>query len=146
MIDPDRLAHDRPDGPDEPPPSPRAFALVLAGFSLVLAYALRRRGVTAPALYAPPACGALLLVASVLAPGPVTVLARGWALVGKALGKVTTPVLLTLVFALVLVPLRGLLIVLRRDPLTRRFDRDAKSYWEPRARRAFTRDDFERLS
>lgn len=143
MNDPDRIAHDEP---SEPPPSPRAFALTLAAASLFLAYYLRRRGVSAPQLYIPPAVGAALLLASLVLPGPVTHLARGWAWVGKTLGKVTTPVLLTLVFALVLVPMRLVLTLVGRDPLARKPDRAARSYWSTRDRSVFSPADFERLS
>jgi hypothetical protein len=50
---------------------------------------------------------------------------------GRAVAAVLTVVLLGLVFALIFVPGRLLLALLRRDPLHRRPDPGRTSYWEP---------------
>jgi hypothetical protein len=63
----------------------------------------------------------------------------------QALGRVTTPVLLGLVFVAVLLPTRLVLALTGGDPLTRRFDRTLPSYWAERAHPGFSREGFERL-
>jgi hypothetical protein len=95
---------------------------------------------------APALAGAALLVASLVAPTVVRPLERAWAALGHALGRVTTPLLLAVVFVAVVLPLRGLIWLLRRDPLALRRDPRASSYWIERRQRSFTREDFERLS
>lgn len=90
--------------------------------------------------------GAALLLASLLAPGLVRPLERAWFRLGRALGRVTTPVLLVALFALVVVPLRALAWLFRYDPLGTRRDPSAQSYWIERAQTKFTPSDFERLS
>lgn len=90
--------------------------------------------------------GLALLLGSRLAPSWVRPLERAWMAFGKALGRVTTPALLFVVFVALLVPLRALLWLFRRDPLAMKRDPNAKSYWIERARPTFAREDFERLS
>jgi len=51
-----------------------------------------------------------------------------------------------LVFALVVIPLRGFLMIFRIDPLALRFDRSAKTHFIARKKPQFDRADFERLS
>ena len=90
--------------------------------------------------------GALLGLGSRLAPAWVRPVERAWMALGKALGRVTTPVLLVAVFVLLLVPMRALLWLFGRDPLAMKRDPAAKTYWIERARPTFAREDFERLS
>jgi hypothetical protein len=71
---------------------------------------------------------------------------RAWMGLGHALGRITTPIVLTVVFFAVLVPARFFLLLFGRDPLQRRRVANAPSYWHTRERRTFGRDDFERLS
>ena len=71
--------------------------------------------------------GALLLMGLVYprALGPVE---KGWLAFGHALGWVNTRVILTLLFALVVVPV-GLVMRLFRDPLDRKMKDGRSSYW-----------------
>ena len=59
--------------------------------------------------------------------GPVE---RVWMALARAMGVVSTFVILTLTFALVITPMALLLRLLRRDPLALRIERDRVSYWE----------------
>lgn len=69
---------------------------------------------------------------------------QAWMGLGELIGRVTTPLLLVAVFALVLVPTRLFLLLRGIDPLQRRLDRRASSYWYERAPTGFDRAGFER--
>jgi len=56
-------------------------------------------------------------------------LARLWRAASGAARAVFTPVLLGVVWVLIFVPGRLALVLLRRDPLKRRFPGGASSYW-----------------
>jgi hypothetical protein len=53
---------------------------------------------------------------------------RGWMTFGLAMGRVTTPVLLGVVFLLVVTPIARLRALAGSDRLARRFNRGASSY------------------
>jgi hypothetical protein len=95
-----------------------ALALALAGLGRPVAAALA--GLLAAAA----------LAGHLLAPEPT---ARALAGLARGVGRAVSAVTLTAVYLLVFVPLR----VIQRgdDPLRRRFDRDAASYWIPRGGR-----------
>lgn len=123
----------------------RGFAWVMLGaFALLGVGALRRHAPLGMAL-APVGVGLALVLLARAAPRSLVGVYRAWMALGEALGRVTTPLLLGLVFALVLVPTRLLLALMRKDPLTRRPDRAAPTYWSERERPGFTREGFERL-
>jgi hypothetical protein len=48
---------------------------------------------------------------------------------GERLGRVTSPVVIAIVYALAVVPVALVLRLRRRDPLGLRFDRARASYW-----------------
>ncbi len=118
--------------------------MLIAG--AVLSMIAIRRHVALPFAVAPVGCGALLAVLAVAAPAIVRPLAEAWADLGHVLGRVTTPILLAIVFALVVVPLGLLMRVLGNDILKLRRDPKASTYWIERKRRTFEPGDFERLS
>lgn len=53
---------------------------------------------------------------------------RGWMRVGFLLNRITTPVILGIVFFLVIMPMGLMLRVFVRDPMARRWDATAKTY------------------
>lgn len=122
----------------------RGFGVVMLVASLLLAWRLRAHGPMVLGLCI--GSGALLALASFVAPAVVRPLARAWAKLGHLLGRITTPILLVLVFVLVVIPLRGVLAVFRIDPLALRFDRSVKTHFITRKKPQFDRADFERLS
>lgn len=126
-----------------------AFGVTLLAAAIGAAlYYVWRRGELSPA--ALPVIAAAILacvgVFALVAPRWALPLYRAWMALGRAIGRVTTPVVLTLVFVLVLTPVRLLLAIAGRDPLERRWDPSRRSYFHERPRRGFDRDDFERLS
>lgn len=80
----------------------RAWALVLAGAFLIAA-------LTRPSLLAP--------------------LNRLWTRFGLLLGKVTTPIVMSILFYLVVTPTGLLMRLFGKDPLRLSRDREADSYW-----------------
>jgi hypothetical protein len=123
----------------------RSFGIVLTVAGAILAYVAWRRGfpITRTSIAGTFAAVGLFAIAL---PAFARPLHRAWMALGHALGRITTPIVLTLVFVLVLVPARLFLLLIGRDPLQRRRLASAPSYWHERERRAFGRDDFERLS
>lgn len=63
-----------------------------------------------------------------IAPQSLRTVYRGWMRVGLAIGKVTTPLLLGLVFFLIFTPVAAFMRLIGRDTLTRRTDAEAASY------------------
>ncbi len=67
---------------------------------------------------------------------------RGWMLAVWPIGWLVTHLLLAIAFYLVVTPVGLLLKLLGRDPLERRFDPEATSYWRKRERDAEPSDYF----
>ena len=63
----------------------------------------------------------------IIAPTSLGPVYRGWMRFGMLLGKITTPVILTLLFMVAILPGALLMRLLGKDPMRRRFD-DAASY------------------
>lgn len=116
------------------------------GVALAIAAYLtaRRHGMTWG--YALGACAALLVFLALVAPAILRAPADAWAVLGKLLGRVTTPILLTVVFIVIVVPLGLLMRLFGNDALRLRRDPKAATYWIERKRRTFEPSDFERLS
>jgi len=87
----------------------------------------------------------LLLVVASLRHRALMPLYRAWMAIGLFLGRITTPILLTLLFFLVVVPLRVAIGIMGRDPLERRWKKNASTYFSVRRNRSSPAD-FERLS
>jgi hypothetical protein len=77
--------------------------------------------------------GAMFVVALVPVAGRLAYI--GWMTVGVALGRVTSPIVLLVVYVMLVVPVGLAFRLLRRDTLRRRLDEASGSYWEdyPRA-------------
>jgi hypothetical protein len=105
----------------------RKFGLTLALPLAVIGGLLIRKGRSA-GVYVGAAAGLLLLVALLfpLLLGPVE---RVWMAFSRVLSMITTFVILTLIFFLVITPMGVFLKILRRDLLQTRLDRRQSSYW-----------------
>lgn len=91
------------------------------------------------------ACAALLVIVALAKPVVLRSLADAWAGLGHLLGRITTPILLVVIFVVVVVPLGLLMRLFGNDTLRLRRDPKAATYWVERKRRAFEPRDFERL-
>jgi len=107
--------------------SDRQFALVFAGGWSVIGLGPLLRG-HAVRVWALALAGAVLLVA-LARPRWLTPLNRAWRWLGTALGRLTTPLVTGILFFVGVTPLAWIYRRLGKDPLARRFDRAAPSYW-----------------
>jgi hypothetical protein len=107
--------------------SARAFGLVFAGIfaliallPLVSGHALRWW-----------ALGLALgfLVVALMRPVLLEPLNRLWFRFGILLGRIMTPVVMFVIYTLTIIPIGLILRLSGKDPMARRFDPSAKSYW-----------------
>ena len=68
---------------------------------------------------------ALLAIWALIAPISLRPGYRGWMRFGMLLSKVTTPIIMTLIFLVVILPSALLMRLLRKDPMRRSFDESA---------------------
>lgn len=69
------------------------------------------------------------LAASLLRPQLLQPLNRFWFQFGMLLGRIMTPIVMFLIYVVTIVPIGFILRAMGKDPMTRRFDPAAKSYW-----------------
>jgi len=77
---------------------------------------------------------AAFLGLGVLAPATLRPLNIIWFKAGLLLGRIITPVVISLLFFAAVTPTGFILRMLRGDPLSLKFDRNAKSYWVIRSK------------
>jgi hypothetical protein len=106
--------------------SDRAFGLVIAGVSLLVALGPVRHG-QAPRWWAFAFASVFALVA-LLKPALLATLNRLWTKLGVLLGKVVSPIALGILFYGVLTPVAIIIRVAGQDPLQLKLDRDADTY------------------
>lgn len=111
-----------------PPPAPshRSFGLTVGGvLAAIAAFSLWRGHLMRAEIVA--AISAVLIIAALVRPASLALIAKGWGLVGHALGWVNSRILLTLLFFVVLWPVGLVSRLFGSDPLDRR--RRAGSFW-----------------
>jgi len=72
---------------------------------------------------------AVILAVALLRPALLRPLNAVWFRFGLLLHKITNPLIMGLIFFLAVTPTALVMRLMRRDPLHRRFDPDASSYW-----------------
>jgi hypothetical protein len=77
--------------------------------------------------------GLLLAVVSLVRPQALKLLFVGASLVAFPIGLVVGELVMLLMFLLVFTPMALMFRVIGRDALQRKIDRNAKSYWQPKA-------------
>ena len=108
-------------------PSNRSFGITMAViFGLIGAYPLL--GDEAVTMWACVTAGVFAALALLL-PQTLTLLNRLWMGFGAVAGRITNPLVLSLVFFLFITPLSLMLKALRKDPLALHLDRKVASYW-----------------
>ena len=122
----------------------RQFGLVVGGVLLAAGGVLLWRRGSGPWVWGLGGVGGLLVLLGVLAPAVLRPVRTVWMGVAFALGFVMTRVLLTLAFGLAVVPTALVLRLLGKDPLHRRPDPDAVTYWIARDDGRPDRDSLER--
>ncbi len=113
----------------QPGPSNRNFGYTVGCVLLAIAaYALYKTGPGWP-VYLSGAIGGTLVVLATLAPDSLTVPNRLWMGLGHLLFHIVNPVIMVLMYAVCFIPFGLVLRLVGYDPLKRRFDPKASSYW-----------------
>ena len=112
-------------------PPDRNFGLTMAAAAIVLAILLGRSGRMVPAALLA-GLAAVLAVLAILKPGLLASLNRGWMMLGKAIGRVVSPIVLAILFFGLLTPMALLMRAFGRDELRLRRAQDAETYWRHR--------------
>jgi uncharacterized membrane protein len=113
----------------------RVFSLLLIGFGAIVAVILYRR------FESPTPSAVVLLITCIIglvglvAPVLVRPLYVVWMGLAFPIGWTVSHVMMLAVFYLVLTPIGISMRLCGRDPMQRRMDRDAKTYWLPRSTR-----------
>ena len=110
--------------------SNRSFGLVFTALFMVIAcWPLIKSG---PVRLWALAVAAILLGLSLGAPRLLAPLNRLWMHFGLLLGRIVAPIVLFLVYIITVVPTGLLMRLVGKDPMRRKFDPAASSYWVPR--------------
>lgn len=131
---------------DASPGALRRFGWVVGGVFALLGAALAwRAGGVSPATGALLGVGLALVLAGTVAPRALAGPFRAWMTLAMAMGFVMTRVILTLAFGLVFVPVSLVFRFLGRDPLHRRPDPRADTYWVTRTEGPSAKERLERM-
>jgi hypothetical protein len=110
--------------------SDRTFGLVFVVVFLIIAlWPLMDGG--APRIWSLIVAGVILLLA-LLAPAILGPLNRLWTKFGLLLHRIVNPIVLGLMFYIAIVPVALVMRLMGKDPLQRRFDPAAETYWQRR--------------
>ena len=128
MAMPQGVLHEDLNRDEAPKPSTdRGFGLIFAAvFAVVAGWPLL--GGEAPRLWALALSGVFIALA-LAAPRQLGPLNRLWTRFGLLLSRVMNPLVLGLLFFAVVTPMGLVMRALGKDPLRRRFERGAASYW-----------------
>ncbi|MBF0402265.1 MAG: hypothetical protein HQL90_16050 [Magnetococcales bacterium] len=75
------------------------------------------------------ACAALFLLLALLQPERLTPLNNGWTRFGLLLHRITTPIVMAILFITILTPIGLLMRLLGKRPLALSYEPTAASYW-----------------
>ena len=109
----------------------RSFGYLVGGALMALALVglWRRGGAANVTVYVLLGSGGALAALAFAAPAVLRPLYRVWMGLALVLGFIMTRVILTLVFFLIITPVGGIMRALGKNPLPRRPDRSADTYW-----------------
>ena len=111
--------------------SDRAFGLLFAAIAGVLAALSAWQGRRSALGWAIVAAG--FLAVTLLAPPLLGPLNRAWRRLALLLSKLTTPLIMGLLFFVVIAPVGVTMRLAGKDPLRLRFERESSSYWLARS-------------
>ncbi|MCY3629489.1 MAG: hypothetical protein F4065_02440 [Rhodothermaceae bacterium] len=112
---------------DTGPRQLRSFGITLGIAFLIVAGVLYWRDIPGVVIVA--GIGGLLLVTGLIAPGLLRPFYKPWMALALVLGFIMTRVILTVIFVFLFIPIGLLMQLFGKDPLRRKLDPDAKTYW-----------------
>ena len=121
--------------------SDRSFGVMFAVIFLLIIGWLRWRGEGEGATPVLLALSALTLVVALARPRLLRPFNRGWMAFSVLLGRIVSPVVLSVLYFALITPLAVALRLGGRDPLRLRL-RPAESHWRPRGVRGYTLEQF----
>ena len=129
MLDSKTNALHEPTSHDEPAKgsSDRGFGIVFTVFFALIGLAPLVSG--KPVRIWSVALAGVLLAVALIRPGLLAPLNRLWTKFGLLLHRITNPIIMAAVFFVAVTPTALLMKAFGKDPLHRRFDRGARSYW-----------------
>lgn len=114
--------------PDVQGSSNRSFGLVFCGFFLIVGLLPLIKGGDTPHYWLLGLSG-LFLVLAFTVPQALTPLNHIWFKFGLLLHKIVNPLVMGVLFFLTITPMALILRLMGKDPLRRKFDPAASSYW-----------------
>ena len=76
--------------------------------------------------------GALIALTGTILPRALRYLYFVWMTIGLILGTIMTALILTIVFVVAIIPIGLVMKLIGRDPMNRKLDREAPTYWIPK--------------
>ncbi len=127
---------------DTAPKKLRSFGLTLGIALLIIAGVLHWRDISGFVFVA--GIGGLILSIGLIAPNLLRPLYKPWMALALVLGFIMTRVILTVMFIVLFIPIGLLMRLFGKDPLRRKLDPDAETYWIPKDYDAEAPDRLER--
>ncbi len=113
----------------------RVFSLLLIAFGVIVAFVLSRRlDSTTPSLAVVSATSLIGLV-GLIGPSLVRPIYVVWMALAFPIGWTVSHLMMAAVYYLVLTPIGLTMRLFGHDPMQRKIDREAKTYWQPRSPR-----------
>jgi hypothetical protein len=109
--------------------SDRGFGLTVGGILLLIALVRTYLHGLGWVPYGLGGIGLVLIVLGLVAPGSLSSLNRAWMRLGLILFRVVNPLVLGLIYATTIVPIGLMMRLTGHDPLHRKLDPEAESYW-----------------
>lgn len=89
--------------------------------------------------------GLILLGTGLFRPGLLRPVHKAWMTLALALGFITSHLVLAIIYYLVFTPLGLFMRPLREDPLERKYDQEAATYWKKKEKKTFSKTQYEKM-
>lgn len=121
----------------------RKFAITISSALCVLGSIILWRRGQAGSIYI--AVGAVFFFAGLVWPNSLALLYKAWMALALVLGLIMSHIILALVFFVVLTPIGFIMKIVRKNPLERSLDCNAKSYWIKRQKKINDKTSYEKM-
>ncbi len=89
--------------------------------------------------------GLVLLATGLSQPGLLRPVHRAWMALALALGFITSHLALAIIYYILFTPLGLIMRFLRKDPLQRKYDQEAATYWKKKEKKPFSKTQYEKM-